>query len=260
MSIKAIFFDIDGTLVSFESHTVPSSTIDAINKAKKQGIKVFIATGRSLPQIPDLGGLQFDGYITLNGAYCITDRQDIVEKSPIPKEDIEAIIRYEEENSFPCSFMTKDDISINYTCREVEEMVRMVNLPVPKIKPLREAGKEEVFQVNVYVDEAQEDLLMREVFVHCASSRWNPLFADINIMGNSKQTGIDKFAAYYHLRLEETMAFGDGGNDISMLKHVALGVAMGNAMDSVKEIADYVTDSVDDHGVRNALKHFGIID
>ena len=55
------------------------------------------------------------------------------------------------------------------------------------------------------------------------------------------------------------MAFGDGGNDIQMLEYVALGIAMDNAGDKVKQVADYITDSVDDDGISNALKHFGLI-
>ena len=55
------------------------------------------------------------------------------------------------------------------------------------------------------------------------------------------------------------MAFGDGGNDIEMLRHVAIGIAMGNAGDDVKAAADYVTDDIDDNGVANALRHFGVI-
>ena len=55
------------------------------------------------------------------------------------------------------------------------------------------------------------------------------------------------------------MAFGDGENDISMLEFAGIGVAMGNAGDEVKAIADYVTDSVDDDGIEKALVHFGLI-
>ena len=66
---KAIFFDIDGTLLSFKTHSVPQSTIDAINEVKRQGIKVFLATGRLRKQIQNLGDLEFDGFITVNGAY-----------------------------------------------------------------------------------------------------------------------------------------------------------------------------------------------
>ena len=64
----------------------------------------------------------------------------------------------------------------------------------------------------------------------------------------------------FGFQLSETMAFGDGGNDISMLRHAAIGVAMGNAKEDVKEAADYVTTSVDEDGIKKALQHFGVID
>ncbi|KAA6336544.1 putative bifunctional phosphatase/peptidyl-prolyl cis-trans isomerase, partial [termite gut metagenome] len=64
---------------------------------------------------------------------------------------------------------------------------------------------------------------------------------------------------YFGFDLEETMSFGDGGNDINMLRHVAIGVAMGNASERVKQAAGYVTTSVDNDVVMNALKHFNII-
>ena len=55
------------------------------------------------------------------------------------------------------------------------------------------------------------------------------------------------------------MAFGDGGNDLEMLRHAAIGIAMGNADDDVKQAADYVTNDVDDEGVFKALQHFGLV-
>ena len=68
---------------------------------------------------------------------------------------------------------------------------------------------------------------------HCHASRWYPTFCDISPMGGSKQHGIDKFLKYYDIDLSSTMAFGDGGNDIPMLQHVAISVAMNNASDEV---------------------------
>lgn len=64
---------------------------------------------------------------------------------------------------------------------------------------------------------------------------------------------------YFKIPLKECMAFGDGGNDIAMLQHAGIGVAMGNADDDVKQYADYVTDSVDEDGIFKALKFHNII-
>lgn len=78
--VKAIFFDIDGTLVSFKNHQIPKSTFDALYKLKEKGIKLFIATGRGKDGLDVLNDFPFDGYITLNGQYCYTNNQIIYSK------------------------------------------------------------------------------------------------------------------------------------------------------------------------------------
>ena len=72
--IKAVFFDIDGTLVSFKTHKLPDSTVRALDLLREKGIKVFIATGRQLQSINNLGTQEFDGYVTLNGGYCLAGK------------------------------------------------------------------------------------------------------------------------------------------------------------------------------------------
>ena len=93
----------------------------------------------------------------------------------------------------------------------------------------------------------------------CESSRWYPAFADVTAKGVDKGKGVKSVAKYCGFSISEVMAFGDGGNDISMLKYVGTGVAMGNAKDDVKAIADYITDSVQEDGIVSALKHFDIL-
>ena len=106
-NIKAIFFDIDGTLVSFQTHGVPSSAAQAIETLRSRGIKVFIATGRPFYQINNLGDLRFDGYVTLNGAWCIDAQGEVIFSIPIPHEDLEAVNRRLDAGPlFPCAFMT----------------------------------------------------------------------------------------------------------------------------------------------------------
>ena len=81
----------------------------------------------------------------------------------------------------------------------------------------------------------------------------------ITTKGCTKQQGIDEMIRHFGIRLDETMAFGDGGNDIPMIQHAAVGVAMGNALDGVKVVADHITDTVDNDGIAKALRHYGVI-
>lgn len=259
--IKAIFFDIDGTLLSFKTHTVSQSTIDAINAARKQGIKIILATGRLKKQIEDLGGLQFDGYITVNGGYCVTTEDEVIFKKLIPKEELRSLVAYQATvENFPFAFMMNKGSFVNYVDERVEEIATLVKVSTPPVRDLEAMIEEEVLQVNLYVDKDKEAQIMKEAFTSCGSSRWHPMLVDVNVKGINKSTGIDKFLEYYNIHKSETMAFGDGGNDIEMLKHVGIGIAMGNAGDEVKAVADYITDSVDEDGVANALRHFGVIE
>ena len=257
--IKAVFFDIDGTLVSFKTHEVPQSTIEALDLLRKKGTKVFIATGRHYTSINNLGDLKFDGYVTLNGGYCFAGEDKVIYKHSIPDRDIEALIRYmETEESFPCAFVQEKEIFMNYKDETVEEIFNMLNFPEPPIRPMDEIRGKTAYQLVSFFTAEQEKKIMT-ILSNCESTRWNPLFTDVVPAGSSKRVGIDKMLEYFSIPLNECMAFGDGGNDVAMLQHAGIGVAMGNAEDDVKQYADYITDSVDEDGIFKALKHLNII-
>lgn len=257
--VKAVFFDIDGTLVSFETHRVPDSAMAAIRKLREKGVKVFIATGRRLQAITNLGDLEFDGYITLNGSFCYAGRDQVIFKHPIPNEDIEAMIRYQETvEAFPCAMVQEEDMYFNYADDNVNGVFNMLNIPLAPPRPLREVFTSPVYQLIAFFTQDQEARIMEQM-PHCDATRWYPLFADVIPKGISKQVGIDRMIEHFGISLDETMAFGDGGNDISMLRHAGIGVALGNAGDEVKQAADYVTDSVDEDGIWNASTHFGLL-
>ena len=93
----------------------------------------------------------------------------------------------------------------------------------------------------------------------CTVGRWHPAFTDITAKGADKGEGLLAMTEYLGLDSQHTMAFGDGGNDSSMIRTAGIGVAMGNALDLLKQEADYVTTSVDDDGIWNALRHYGLI-
>ena len=257
--IKAVFFDIDGTLVSFKTHKVPESTRLAIDLLKEKGVKVFIATGRHIASINNLGDLTFDGYVTLNGGYVIAGKGEVIYKHSIPDKDIVDLVHYmQTEEQFPCAFVQEDGICMNYTDQSVKDVFRLLNFPAPPIRPVEEVYGKTIYQLIAFFTSEQEKRIM-SVLSHCDSTRWNPLFTDVVPAGSSKRIGIEKMLAYYQLTPEECMAFGDGGNDIPMLEAAGTGVAMGNAASDVMESADYVTTTVDDNGIYNALRHFNVI-
>lgn len=262
LMIKAVFFDIDGTLVSFKTHTVPASAQEALKCLREKGIKTFIATGRPKDlMMKAVGFLPFDGFVTLNGSHCFTalGGEDIY-KGCIPQEDIERLIVYSHRHpEIPFVFVDEEGWFITSSNADVEDVSRLIEISVPPVLPVEAARDREVLQMMGYFGEEKDSELFGEVLSHCTPMRWHPLFTDIIARGNSKSRGIDKVLAHYGIGLKETMAFGDGGNDIPMLAHVGLGVAMGNASQSVRAVSGYVTTSVDEDGIMNALKYFGIL-
>lgn len=259
--IKAIFFDIDGTLVSFKTHTIPENTRQTLKQLRQKGIKLFIATGRPrMLMLNAIGEIEFDGYITLNGVHCFTSTHQDIFKECIPREDIERLVTYHYAHpQIPFVFVSGDRWFITSTNPAVEEIARLIEIDVPPIEPIEHALQEDILQIMGYVDKTYEPELFSRILSGCEPMRWHPLFTDIITRGNNKSKGIDKVLAYYGIDLQDTMAFGDGGNDIPMLQHVNIGVAMGNASPQVQAAANYVTASVDDDGITKALQYFGII-
>lgn len=258
-TIQAVFFDIDGTLLSFKTHEVATSTEEAIEQLQAKGIKTILSTGRSINSIDHVRYLNFDGFITFNGGYCVTKEGEILFKQTIDPNDIKSVLQYAKEHPLSFSFMSEKEVSIHDVTPEIAGMYAHLNLPVPPTADIENVDVESILQTNIFLGPEEEKEFMAQVMPNSLASRWSPLFADVNPKGQSKQIGIDIFCQYFGIDVANTMAFGDGGNDITMLKHVGIGVAMGNANPEVKEIADYVTDDVDSDGIWNALKHYKVI-
>ncbi|MBP9636944.1 MAG: Cof-type HAD-IIB family hydrolase [Bacteroidaceae bacterium] len=256
--IKAIFFDIDGTLVSFRTHKVSESTQKALKILRKKGIKTFIATGRHLRAINNLPGLEFDGYVTLNGGLCFGESGKLISQTSIPQEDLFSYLDYIEENPMPCVFVRKGDLHINYINQEVIDLFKLLDFIEVPTADLREIAKEDVSQLIAFFDQTKDAEVMTHL-PNCTSTRWYHTFTDVVPKGICKSKGIAQVIEKLGIQREEIMAFGDGGNDIDMLQYAGIGVAMGNAENEVKEVADYLTDTVDNDGILKALEHFQIL-
>ena len=115
--------------------------------------------------------------------------------------------------------------------------------------------QQRILQLTPVISVAEEERIMPRLS-GCVSSRWYPDFADITATNANKGNGLLDIISHEGISIDETMAFGDGGNDLSIIEKAGLGVAMENANQALKEVADYVTSSVDEDGVYNAMKKF----
>ena len=255
---KAVFFDIDGTLLSHKTNKVPPSALEAIRQLRQQGILVFLATGRHrshLESLPPLQGLEYDGAVSLNGGYCY-DSSGRIFHNPICREDIAGLLDYLDRNPIPCGFTEEDRTYVNFYNDRVYEVHEAIHTPLLPLEDLRRGLENPVYQVLLYL--RAEDP-MPPCMPHTRNTRWFTGGVDIIPAEGGKALGIQKVLEHYGLDKADTMAFGDGDNDLDMFEAVGLSVAMGNAVPQLIAAADYITDDVEHDGIAKALKHFGLI-
>lgn len=255
--IKAAFFDVDGTLLSHKSKTVPQSARDAIAKLQAQGIPCLVATGRQISEMNKLpvADIPFDGYITLNGQLTLDRDKKMLYGTPLSGKAKDFLVKMFSENRLPALLVEEEAVYLNFYDERVGIVQAAISSEVPPFGTY--AGKD-VYQVCAYMAPGDEKVL-EEIADECVMTRWAIGGMDIIAKGGGKVTGIQKYLERQGIAVEDTIAFGDGENDIEMLEFAGIGVAMGNADEEVKAVADYVTTDIDEDGIANALKHFGLI-
>lgn len=179
--VQAIFFDIDGTLVSFRTHEIPQSTRKALKELRNKGIKLFIATGRPETLMREaIGDLEFDGFIILNGAHCFTADHRLIHKTQIPADDIERLIKYYHEHpENPFVFVHDDQWFITHINEAVNQVTELIQIELPPVYPVEHARGKEIIQMMGYFGKEADEEIFGKVLLHCEPMRWNPLFTDI---------------------------------------------------------------------------------
>ena len=257
--IKAVFFDIDGTLLSHQTNSVPPSARRALQQLREKGILTFIATGRHLPQLRKLralDGLDFEGFVTLNGQYCCNGG-GVIYHCPIDPGDIAILLDFLKERPHPCILVERDQMYINFHNDHVQQVQAAIHTELPPLGDLDRGYSHPIYQAILYMKET--DLHQLPDMPGIKLTFWNMGGADLIPATGGKSTGIAKVLEHYGIEKQETMAFGDGHNDVDMFSAVGTAVAMGNACKAAKEAAHYLTDPVDGDGIYNALKHFSVL-
>jgi Cof subfamily protein (haloacid dehalogenase superfamily) len=277
--IKAIFFDIDGTLIADNGKAL-ASTREAIKEARKQGVLCGVATGRGPVELEKvIDYLELDMFITYNGQFVYT-KENLIYAKPFSKNILEEIVAYADENYRQVMFGGETQVAGSLTIRLSQSPVMQRYLrflpkkfPVGTLKkllqrfsPNRNAKRyqaldilrEPIYQCIMLSPESERKQLQQKL-PDCDFKRSNAYSVDIVPKKGSKLKGIREFLAYEGIAMEEAMAFGDHENDVEMLSGVGVGVAMGNGHQAAKEVADYVTKSNNQEGIAQALREYGII-
>jgi len=260
--IKAAFFDIDGTLVSFRQKFLSDRLMADLSALRERGVKLFICSGRALQDLEKTGmlrGAKFDGYVTINGQFCCDGDGAPYRDRPIDLDDMRGAYQVLVDNpAIPAllegngeSFLTQ----INDRIREIYKFLHTEPYPVCPLDWLLE-GK--VYQFVPFVAPGEEKLFL-DAMPGCAYTRWHPMGIDVIPRDGGKGMGVRATLVRYGLSRDEVIAFGDGENDMSMMSEAGTSVAMGNGEDKVKAMADYVTDTVENDGISKALRHFGLL-
>lgn len=254
--IKAAFFDIDGTLLSFKTHRMPASTERALERLRERGVRTVISSGRPTYQLPRELRQGFDAYITLNGQVCY-DERGLYRSLPIDAADVATIIGQVKEGRYDVLVMQRDRSFVNALSPRVKATAAQANL-VYEPDDIDRAFDAPVYQFCAFVGPGEEDVFLSRTS-SVAATRWTNLFCDVVPRAGGKSYGVEATLERFGIAPEEAVAFGDGENDLSMFGAVGTSVAMGNAWDSVKERATLVTDDVDSDGIYRACERLGLL-
>src|SRR5699024_8512619 len=273
---KLVFFDIDGTLVTRNNH-IPSSTIEAVEQLKLNGGIPVIATGRAHVLMREISKkLKIDSYIAMNGQY-IVHKGVMIYRKPINIDVGNQVVKGANERQDCILLSTADEIVANSlislvnSCSLYTFLKGLVGIIPERVKlklwkslmnktpEKSDYENKEIYMMNINANQ-DEELEYEKIFAEQLTfTRANEMSMDIVNKGVSKATGAEKMISALGVHRQNTFAFGDGLNDMEIIQFVGTGVAMENGFEELKATADFVTDSVFNHGIANGLKKLELI-
>lgn len=257
--IKAIFFDIDGTLFLHDRQYISPSSLEALQQLHENGIKLAVCTGRNRAEydiLPaEILNLPFDACITAAGG-CVSVADRLVQARTFSLPDVHKILDVCMEHRVALYFMDDQKTGLVQNPNAfVKEAIMAYHGEVPPVCELRPFS---IHHFIAFCDEQMDETLKRElnqIEYHRSSSKT----VDLYPLGTNKQMGMEAVLREWNLQPSQIMAFGDSFNDVEMLRFAGLGVAMGNGSSLAKEAADYICEPIEQDGVYLTCKHFGLI-
>lgn len=273
---KIIFLDVDGTLMDYENH-LPASAVEAVRRARENGHRVYICTGRSKAEVyPELWDIGLDGMIGGNGCYVEDHGQAILHRTVSP-EQCRRVVDWLHGRGL--AFYLECNSGL-YASEDFEEAARDSIRRYAKSKgangPLTvrsvfpdmifggELYRDDLNKVSFVLSDYQDYLDAKAAFPDLKAGTWGgkgeeALFGDLGVKDIDKAVAVEALVRHLHAGMEDTIAFGDAKVDIPMLECCAFGVAMGSGGPEIKAMADYVTGDVEADGLYQAFEALGLL-
>ena len=257
--IKIIFFDIDDTLRNSKTGFVPSTIPTIFKQLREKGIFTGIATGRGIfGVVPEIKTLKPDFFVTLNGAYIEDKKGNVIYSNKIAKDKVEEYITWTKEVGIDYGL-------VGSHAAKLSRRTEMISQAIDPIYPDLEVDpdfyqKEDIYQMWTFEDQGDDLTLPESLASTLRMVRWHEHSSDVVPISGSKAAGVAKVVDQLGLKPENVMVFGDGLNDLELFDYAGISVAMGVSHDKIKEKADYITKTLEEDGIFNALEGFGMVE
>ena len=254
---RIVFFDIDNTLMSHTDYQISDKTIESLNKLKEKDIKIVACTGRNEHELKGLGiigKIDFDAYIFMAGQLISVDN-NIIFKNPFVKKLIEEILTLDNQYKLECLFYSENELYSNSEIA-MEKYYEDNGHFIEFNRNVEEIKNKDCYEMSVFCGKTKAKRINKR---HFKMIDYLGNCYDMFPVNGGKGKGVQLVLEYFGIDKTDALCFGDSMNDFDMFEEVGFSVAMGNAGNELKNVADYVTTHVDDNGVCNALIDLGII-
>lgn len=258
MRKKYIFVDFDGTIIDHGTNSIPESTKEAIRLLQANGHEVILNTGR----VPSLfygvdKELNIESYIAANGRYVVHDGEVIFNKF-IDKEVVKELAKVAFDSKIDIAFESSKDYVLHSNFNDLSnKFSETFHLEYPEVKHNYHL-ENDIYQMVLFYNNPDYKKF-EKMFPTLHFNFSNQYGLDVNEKGGLKELGIKVFIEKLGIDIEDTIAIGDGHNDISMIEFVNVGISMGNGVKELKLAADIITEDVDKDGFYNVFKKLNLI-
>lgn len=259
MNFRLIALDLDGTLLD-DDKQIPPRTLDLLNSLREQGVYITVCTGRSIHSVrPLLENTVFSTHIITDNGGMIVDAKtnETLYSDVISRNSLGIMKKIMEKYGVYCDVTTEKNMYVETLTEEGRAMYREYLMDPAVINDLRETPYDPIKFTIFGQPRVLDDIIFeleKDFGQELMPIRSGEYFIDVVKRGTTKKEGLQKLAEMLNITADEVLAIGNYYNDVEMLQYAGMGIVVENAPDDLKQIADEVTHSNNEEGVRYALE------